>query len=279
MTTVVSEEAGAAPSIDALFRQGKLLEAIATAGRAVKAAPQLAEARILLAELLLFEGDRERTDAVLEAAAAVDPQAALAVGEFRQLLRAEMQRRQVLNEGRPPDFIGGPTPSQRHLLAALAALREGDPAAAVAAAAAAEAVRPHVPGTIRLDGDADGSPAAFDDFRDADDLCSGAIDVLTTTGRYFWIAPERIASMTLHPPKRLRDLVWRRCTMLVREGPDGEVYIPALYDMGPSVEPGLRLGRATEWSADAPVRGSGQRMFLVGEEAVPIQRLCELEFA
>ena len=127
----------------------------------------------------------------------------------------------VLREGRVPEFLGEPTETQRLQLAALVALRAGDLAEAAQQAAAAEAVRPHTPGQHN------GTP--FDDLRDVDDLRAGSVQVLTTTGKYYWIPTERLISVTIHAPKRPRDLLWRRASMSVDQGPDGDVYIPAVY--------------------------------------------------
>ncbi|WP_395673093.1 type VI secretion system accessory protein TagJ [Inquilinus sp.] len=259
-----------------LFREGELQGAIEAANAAVKAAPADSGARILLAELLLFAGNYERADSLLDATSTIDPPSALVVAEFRQLLRAETARRQVLAEGRPPEFLGQPTETQTHLLQALVALRAGDEAGAAEAVQAAEEARPVVAG--QRDG------VDFADFRDADDLSIGNFEVLTTTAKYFWIPTERVESVEFHPAKRPRDLFWRRCTMVVRDGPDGDVYLPALYP--PALLPSdaaagdrLRLGRATEWTEAAPVRGIGQRVYMVGEEAVPVLQLASLDFA
>ncbi|GGF34682.1 hypothetical protein GCM10011611_46160 [Aliidongia dinghuensis] len=254
-----------------LFQEGRLTAAVEAAGDAVRAAPGDASPRLLLAELLLYAGNLERADAVLEATTAVDPTLALVAAEFRQLLRAAVARRQVLHEGRVPEFLGEPTQAQAHLLEALTALRAGDAAAAETAALAAEAARPAVAGTTP-DGD-------FADCRDADDLWSGTFEVLTTNGKYFWIPAERVVSLEFHAPKRPRDLFWRRCTMIVRDGPDGEVYLPALYDGAATDDDALRLGRRTEWSETAPVRGSGQRILLVGDDGIPFRQLTRMEFA
>jgi type VI secretion system protein ImpE len=85
--------------------------------------------------------------------------------------------------------------------------------------------------------------------------------------------------MAFHPPKRPRDLVWRRCSMSVSSGPDGDVYIPATY-FSDTADDAHRLGRETSWSdeADGPVRGVGQRVFLIGEEAVGIMDIESIEF-
>jgi type VI secretion system protein ImpE len=204
----------------------------------------------------------------------VDPTAAVAVAEFRQLLRAEVARRQLFRDGRVPEFLGEPTASQRHALAALVAARSGDAAEAARLSTEAEVARPHAPG--QRDGH------HFDDLRDADDLLAGSFEVLTTTGKYFWIPIERVASVEFHPPRRPRDLLWRRASMSVNDGPDGDVYIPATYAPPEgTTDPSLLLGRSTDWVGpdEGPVRGLGQRTFLIGDEASPIMQLASLSFA
>ncbi len=257
-------------TVGPLFEAGRLADAVAAANAAVRKAPADLAPRLLLAELLLFAGNLERADVVLDAGSAIDPQAAIVIAEFRQLLRAELARRQQRRDGRLPEFLGEPTPALAAVLRACIALRTGDPAEATVLTAQAEALRPRVTGTV------DGT--AFDDFRDADDLHAGYFEVLTTTGKYFWIPAERVETIQFEKPKRPRDLYWRRATMSVRGGPDGVVYLPAIYgDEGTSDE--LRLGRATDWIEDnGPVRGVGQRMFLAGEGVVSIMDVTELVF-
>jgi type VI secretion system protein ImpE len=256
-----------------LYRAGKLAEAVTAATAAVKQAPTDLGRRVLLAELLLFSGNLERADVILDAASQIDPSALMVVSEFRQLLRAETARRQLYRDGRVPEFLSDPEPGERAALAAFVAWRAGDFAEAKTMADEAEALRQPAPGT------SDGN--AFDDFRDADDMLPGFIETLTTTGKYYWIPVSRIESMEFHPPKRPRDLVWRRCSMSVSNGPDGDVYIPTTYYAeADATDEAHRLGRATSWSEDAiaPVRGNGQRVFLVGEKDAGIMDLTTIEF-
>ena len=216
-------------------------------------------ARVLLAELLLFQGNLDRADLILDAAADVAPDSALVIAEFRQLLRAEQARRQLGRDGRIPEFLGSPTPALSATLQAYVALRAADPKTAAHALLAAEAERPAVPGELN-----DGK--GFDDLRDADDLCSGFFEVLTTTGKYYWIPTEQVESVVFYSPVRPRDLFWRRVTMAVRAGPDGDVYVPANYvNDTPNISEALQLGRETDWLQDGGItRGAGQRMFLIG---------------
>jgi type VI secretion system protein ImpE len=263
---------GTDQTASALFRAGRLDDAVAAGQAALRKAPTDLNARVLLGELLAFTGNLERADVVLDAASAIDPTTAMVVAEFRQLIRADMARRQLFRDGRVPEFLADPTETQRLQLAALVALRSGDLAEASRQAEAAEAVRPRAPGKQ--------SDTAFDDLRDADDLLAGSFEVLTTTGKYFWIPTERVQTLEFHPPKRPRDLLWRRASMTVADGPDGEVYLPAIYAADDVTTDALRLGRETDWreAEGGPVRGVGQRLFIVGEDALPMMELGNFRF-
>lgn len=265
-----TRDEGAGPG--ALFRAGRLDEAVAAATAAVKAKPSDISARVLLVEFLVFSGNLERADVLLDAAGELDPGASVVIAEFRQLLRAEMARRQLYRDGRVPEFLGEPGVVEKALLASLVAFRAGDFAAAREAAEAAEAARGSVKGT--LDG------TAFEDFRDASDICSGVFEVLTTTGKYFWVPISRVSEVMFHPPSRARDLIWRRASLAVSDGPDGDVYIPVTYATAdPDLAAEYRLGRATDWRDHGGlVVGVGQREFLVGDDAVPVMELGEIVF-
>ena len=255
-----------------LMRAGRLADAMAASQAAVRKTPTNLDARILLAELLIFSGNLERADTLLDAATAIDPTTSLVVAEYRQLLRADMARRQLFADGRVPEFLGEPTEAQRLQLAAMVALRDGDAAGATRQARQAEEARPRVPGLL---GD-----APFDDFRDADDLLAGSFEVLTATGKYFWIPTERVVSAEFHAPVRTRDLIWRRASMSVADGPEGDVYIPAIYAAAEPVTEAQKLGRETDWreAEGGLVRGVGQRVFLAGDDGVDVMTLRALRF-
>jgi type VI secretion system protein ImpE len=263
--------------VGAMFRQGKIGLAIEACSAKLRSNPGDLGARLLLAELLLLAGNLERADTILDAATRMEPTVAVTVAEFRQLLRADIARRQLDSTGRMPEFLGEPTPTLRALLAARVALRAGDSTEAARCAGEAERQRPRVPGRL---GDSE-----FDDWRDVDDLCTGVFEILTTTGKYYWIPTERVESVEFVTPQRPRDLAWRRANVSVFEGPDGTVYLPAIYTSeDPDLADTMRLGRATEWRelnsgvGDSLVRGVGLRTFLAGDEAHDIMGLTTLSF-
>jgi type VI secretion system protein ImpE len=90
--------------------------------------------------------------------------------------------------------------------------------------------------------------------------------------------------------KRPRDLYWRRASMQVAGGPDGDVYLPMIYPPI-NVQPGasaadaltdaLRLGRATDWSQagqGGPTRGLGAVTLLVGDETLTWAEMDKVSF-
>lgn len=256
-----------------LYQAGKLSEAIAAAIEEVKKHPTDSSRRGLLCELLCFNGDLERADTHLDALGKQDPQAMVGVALFRQLVRAETARRQFHAEGRVPEFLGEPTADLRDRLQASIARREGRAEEAAELLARAEAARPRLSGT--LDG------TRFDDFRDLDDLAGSFLEVLTSTGKYYWVPLERVRLIEFRKPERPRDLLWLRAHLTVADGPDGEVYLPTLYPGSHADDdPRVRMGRVTDWSGGAgqAVTGIGLRTFLVGEEARTILEMRELVF-
>lgn len=256
-----------------LYQSGKLAEAVDAALADVKSHPTDTARRGLLCDLLCFTGQWERADKQLDAIGRQDPQVIVALSLLRQLIRAEVARQQFFEEGRVPEVVNEPSATLQKNLEASLCLREGRQAEAAELLTQAEAERPKVSGTC------DGR--AFDDWRDLDDLTAPIFEVLTSTGKYFWIPVESVEFIEFHAPERPHDLLWRRAHMVVAGGPDGEVYLPSLYPMTfQSEDDQLRLGRGTDWQGDEgePVRGVGQRMFLVGEDTRSILELQNVEF-
>ncbi|MFO0949001.1 MAG: type VI secretion system accessory protein TagJ [Planctomycetota bacterium] len=255
------------------YQAGQLAEAIAAAIEEVKKHPADTSRRGLLCELLCCNGDLERADQHLDTIGKQDAKAMLGIALFRQLVRGETARRQFYTEGRVPEFLSEPTPLMRQLLEASIRIREGNQAEAAQLLLEAEAMRPKVSGTV--DGE------KIEDFRDLDDRSAGIFEVLTSTGKYYWIPTERVRCIEFRAPERPRDLLWLRAHMTVSDGPDGEVYLPTIYHGSlEDPDPKVRLGRVTDWKGGqaAPVTGIGLRTFLVGEEAKTILELKEVLF-
>ena len=256
-----------------LFNDGKLSEAIEAAIAHVKSKPMDLNGRFMLVDLLCVAGDIERADKQLETIATQSESPSPQVSMGRQLIRAEMSRRECLAEGRVPEFVGEQMDATMELhLKALVHLRASDHAQAAELLQEAEKVRPQIRGTCN------GQP--INGFRDLDDLFGGVWEVLTSSGKYYWIPLERVISANFEPPTRPRDIAWRQVEMEVRDGPTGIVYVPVTYfGTHNDAREQLKLAEATEWIEDGPiVRGLGQRSFLIGDEDKMIMELEELLF-
>lgn len=263
-----------------LYQAGKLADAIDAALSEVKKNPTEISRRYLLSELLCFSGDLARADKQLDTIGQQSVDAAVRVSLFRHLIVAETARQQFFSEGRVPDFLFDVSDTLRLHLDASIAIREGNPNEAQNLISQAEEKR------TPLSGACDG--AAFRGFRDMDDLLSPVLEILTSTGKYYWVPIEKIQQIEFTAPERALDLLWRRVNIAVSNGPEGEVYLPTIYPGTTTNYPGtttkcddqLRLGRSTDWSSGdtGPVRGSGLRMFLVGEEGKTVLQLKTVQF-
>jgi type VI secretion system protein ImpE len=260
-------------SISAPFiKSADLAGAIAALTAEVKKKPADIGVRFELAECLMLSGNLDRADNHLDIVMNQDTSWGMIVAMLRQLIRGLISRDEVFMQGRSPEFLGAPTDTMQALLKAGQALRQNDLAQAAALCAEAEAARPTPKGTCN------GKP--FDDFRDADDMTAGIFEVLTSNGKYYWVATEAVNSMIFRPIEKPRDLILRPVEMDIQDGPEGLVFIPSSYwrpaDVITDAE---RLGHMTDWSDDAgPVRGMGQRCFLVGEDSLDMSEFDEVEF-
>src|SRR5579859_1563782 len=120
------------------FKAGRLRDAIAAQTQEVRQNPNDGGRRSFLAELLCFAGDWSRADTQLDAIPKPDADMALAVGQFRHLLRAEQVRQEFFTAGRVPEFLEPPSPVVRLHLEASVRLREGKTSEAMALLAEAE---------------------------------------------------------------------------------------------------------------------------------------------
>ncbi len=255
-----------------LLARNDIDAAIAAQTDLVRNKPADAQARALLAELFCLSGQWEKADRQLDLVGTQHTELALGVALFRQLVRGAIAREEVFAKGAVPEMIGGATQPLQAALAALLDLRDGNAESASNTLREAEAKR------TPLSGSCDEKP--FADLRDGDDVTAGVLEVISSTGKYFWVPFDRLTHLELEKPKSIRDRLWRQATIEVRDGPDGVVYIPALYPILPTdtVAPEARLGRLTDWIElpGGAMRGVGLRTFLIGEEGATIDEITSL---
>lgn len=122
----------------------------------------------------------------------------------------------------------------------------------------------------------------FLSIEDADPRVGARLEVMAG-GRYMWIPFAYLETVTLEPPRMLRDLRWAPARVTtsasMREMELGEVLLPAL-------SPGawrhqdaeLKLGRAADWEelGDGSFAPVGQKVLRVDGELVPLLEVREL---
>jgi len=255
------------------FSNGDLQAAVDTCAAELRKEPTNFVRRYFFAELLSLQGQWERADKQLETLAQQDPAHGLQCTVFRQLIRAETARLDVFHRGRAPSFLADPTPTLTQHLRALVALGENELDEAAALLGEAESDRPETSG--RLNGG-----QTFDDIRDMDDVTASFFELLTAHGTYYWVPFDQVTEVDFVPPKRARDLLWRPAHLELQGGQSVDGFVPALYvDTSQNDDDHLKLGRATAWSdSQGPVRGTGLRMYLVGEQDYSIFELNCLQF-
>ena len=123
----------------------------------------------------------------------------------------------------------------------------------------------------KVSGSCDGRP--FQDLRDLDDLTSCVLEVLTSDGRYFWMPIADVVSIEFRDPStRPRPALAERHPD--RPGRAGGRGLPPRPLRGHGGRGGRRIaarpGDRMEGGDGTPVRGVGQRTFLVGDDAATI---------
>lgn len=254
---------------DALFREGRLQEAVDAQIQEVKANPGDQNRRLFLFELLAFTGDLDRARRQAEALSYDDPELEMAAVSYRKLLEIEEARRQLLSDTLKPQFLTEPPEHVKLRLEAINRMREGRQAEA------AELLEKANAAPVR--GMLNGKP--FESLRDADDLFGTVLEVVGQ-GTYYWVPLEEIETLQASPPRFPRDLIWYPARISIRSGAAGDVFLPALYpNTHEHADNQVKLGRMTDWkSADGgPVLGMGLRTFLADEDDVPILEFRELK--
>jgi type VI secretion system protein ImpE len=142
---------------------------------------------------------------------------------------------------------------------------------------------PSGPEPRAVSGTLNGRP--FTSLTDADPRIGARLE-LFVAGQYTWLPLEHVSVVVVHPPQRLRDLLWTPAHVV--PSPDlvglqlGEVLIPALTPLAWRNPDNLvRLGRVTNWERlesgiEVP---AGQKLLLVDGEEIPILEIRSLEIA
>jgi type VI secretion system protein ImpE len=258
-----------AKEISARIEAADLTGAVAEALTWVKQEPTNTEARRVLIDTLILAEDFERADNQANILAKTAPEFALGMGLLRGRLRAANARRAWFTEGAVPAFPNGPTDRDKLAMKLSLATHGGDGAAAETALSALTDLSST--SGMRVNG------AAAGDFRDADDRVPHALEVLCTDGSYMWVDHALVESCIFEPLRAMRDLAWRPAKLTLKSVSESDVVICATYFAEDSSD-SQKLARETDWApiAGGAMHGKGQKVYLVGDDAVGALDITEM---
>jgi type VI secretion system protein ImpE len=256
------------------YKSGELHKAIDAQMLQVKAHPADQGCRMFLFELCCFAGEWERAKRQIDAISCDEVELAAAVAGYRKLLDAEALRRQLFSSGTRPKFLGE---APEHVLLRLQAV---DCLKSCNNAAAAEMLRQACDKAPAIKGELNDKP--FECLCDADEIFGTVLEVMSPTGAYFWLPMEQIERLTIEEPRYPRDLLWLPAHLELKNGPNGDVFLPAMYPGScEQIDEQVQLGRVTDWqqAGDGPVLGNGARTFLCNDDGIGLLEWRELAIA
>lgn len=258
------------PDIAQMLAAGDLAGARKATGPLVGADPKNAALRLFFAELLITDGDWDKAELQLDSIPTDDMKVASIARVRRQVLRAEVKRRQMAEEGRVPDMIREPTAAINAALERLVAWRRGEAASPIG--------KPSFAGTILpapappQDGDDPAHPPAAPAplvsawLRDPDDILAPVCEFLTLNGDYHWVDWSEIATLQIYPPKATLDAIWRPAQVTLDDGTSLPGFLPMIYPWPlPEADGAVKLGHTTRFVAtDSGLRlGQGLKLLSV----------------
>jgi len=244
-----------------LLKKGQLLLAVKSAAELVQQKPSDEHARVLYVELLCVNGEFEKADQQLTTLMSLNPDLGFAMATWRQLVHAAQIRQDVFELKAKPELIEPATPSITHALDLLLAMSEND--------------TPKIEQCL----ESINQQAALNQYsinqnppeaiRDLDDTMANIFEVLGTNGKYFWIDFSQVVELEVFKPERILEVLWRKANIVLTNGTEGEVYLPANYPIkGDEL---ASLGRETQWhEVGSAYCGIGLRSWLVGDNEVSI---------
>jgi type VI secretion system protein ImpE len=252
-----------------LFQAGQLKAAIDAQLAKVKSKPADQGARLFLFELFLFSGDLDRARKQLDVLKYDNPAHEAAIAQFRAALTSEATRREVFAGTATPKWLMEMPEHVPMRLEAVKLMAQGQTAEAKAKFDTANAAVPALKGTFN------GKP--FEGIYDADERFGTVIEVFGTSGLYSWVPLDLVESITMNPPSRPLDVLYRPANLVLRDGPTGDVLIPALYpDSYNSPDEELKLGRATEWTSGEICTGLGVKVHFNGDAQLDFHKWREI---
>jgi type VI secretion system protein ImpE len=252
------------------FRRGDLAACLQSLQDAVRKSPAETPLRIFLVQVLMVQGEWDRSLNQLKIIGEMEASALPMVHAYSSAIHCERLRGEVFAGTRSPLLFGEPVPWIALLMQSIALHGQGRVAEAAALRAQAFDAAPATSGTMNGE--------AFGWISDADSRLGPVLEVLLNEA-YYWIPFERISSIRVEPPSDARDLVWLPAEFRWTNGGEAMGLIPVRYPGSErSEDPTIRLARRTEWTpaGDDAYTGLGQRVLTSDGPEIGLLELREL---
>ncbi|NOR25965.1 MAG: hypothetical protein GQ542_16570 [Desulforhopalus sp.] len=258
--------------IKELIQAGKLAEARLRLVAAVKASPADLASRTLLFQVLCYSGEWDKADFHLEAIAGQDSERGAGALGYRNIVHAEKDRRDVINNNLNASFISDPPEYLNLFLQIRKKLSDEKENEAGELLATLESLRPTISGTV--------NDTPFVGFCDTDTTLFPFLEVIAHE-RYLWVPFESIRELSISQPDSLLDLLWIAALITTWEGLTMNCYLPVLYPNSFLHEDErIKMGRMTDWQplTGAYAQGVGQHVFEVGGKDMAILEIRDIVF-
>ncbi|RKT99192.1 ImpE/SciE family protein [Burkholderia sp. Nafp2/4-1b] len=218
--------------------EAPLSEQIEQVSARLRMQPIIASHRWALFQLLCVTGEWARAIQQLQTWAMLEPEHTATALVYRDLIRAEGRRTQVVEGHERPGFVFEQPAWIDGVLNALHLAASGRITAADDAREAALDAAPTIAARTPQ-----GAVAWIVDS----DSRFGPVCEIIVAGHYRWIPIADLASWQVSPPTKVVDLVWAPCTFTLCDGAITHGFMPARYPGSEAGSDAVRIGRETTW--------------------------------
>lgn len=256
---------------ETLLQAGDPHAAQAALQEQVKKQPGDSKLRVFLFQLMAVNGQWKRSQAQLEIAGQLDPEAGPMVQAYREVLNCELHREAVFQGKSKPLILGEPEEWVAILVEAQQAFCRGE--MDLFAKLNEQAFEKAETRSGKINGE------SFSWLADADQRF-GPVFEFMFNGQYYWVPMSRVQKLHSDKPTDLRDLIWLPAEVTWINGGKLMVMMPARYPRIEGVSGQGLLARRTDWVAhsDELAEGTGQRIFATDQNDYPLLQVRSIEF-
>ncbi len=255
-----------------LIMAGKLKEARKMLVDQLKASPANTQARTLLFQILVINGEWDKALNHIEMLATQSNEPGVSIDVYRNLIAAEKERFAVSQLKKIPSFLPETPSYWEDYVEALKLISESKSEEAIEKIKAVDKQRPVVTGTL--------NDTPFTGFFDTDSALSCFIEAIEYE-RYLWIPIESIRELVVSAPETLMDLIWAKARVTTWGGLTMGCFLPAIYPHSFSSEDEhIKMGFVTDWQTLCGpfTKACGRHVYQVGDDDYELFQLGEVTF-